>query len=167
MPMVCRYPLNLSGNWGYEKTLKRENFYSHYLNCHKQSTVNIFVDASVRNGSVAIAAVQSTESLTLALDPTTSSRNAELTAILLGLFLVKNCDYDKFTIFSDYYFGLVAIESQDRSNELVNKILNFVENFKNNETRPKYVSFCHVPAHVGVTGNERADEMAKNKTKKI
>ena len=48
MPMVCRYPLNLSGNWGYEKTLKRENFYSHYLNCHKQSTVNIFVDASVK-----------------------------------------------------------------------------------------------------------------------
>jgi hypothetical protein len=83
---------------------------------------------------------------------------AELRAILLALDYVEGSHHDKFLILSDSLSSLQVIQNCNFDNPLVRVILEKCHNFN---TLGKIVSFCWVPSHTGIYGNEKADSTAK------
>ena len=67
-------------------------------------------------------------------------------------------EYSNFTIFCDSRSALQSLEVFNPDHPLVLKILQWL--FLH-QCRGNQISFCWVPAHVGVQGNERADQLAK------
>ena len=61
-------------------------------------------------------------------------------------------------IFSDSMSVLQAIESQESKNPLVNRVLQTCQKMLSNK---KFVTFCWIPSHRDITGNEDADRAAK------
>ena len=86
------------------------------------------------------------------------SITAELTAILLALEIIFTLPQPSFIVFSDSLSALTALESFSSSHPLVLSILEWLFLI---QRRGRHVEFCWVPAHVGVSGNERADRLAK------
>ena len=53
---------------------------------------------------------------------------------------------------------LQAIESQESKNPLVNRVLQACQEILSNG---KFITFCWIPSHRDITGNEHADRAAK------
>ena len=53
---------------------------------------------------------------------------------------------------------LQAIESQESKNPLVNMVLQACQEILSNG---KFITFCWIPSHWDITGNEHADRAAK------
>lgn len=84
---------------------------------------------------------------------------AELSAIVMALQIIFTLPVSSFIIYTDSRSALSALESFTSSlHPLVLSILEWLYILKG---RGYNVNFCWVPAHVGVTGNERADRLAK------
>ena len=81
-----------------------------------------------------------------------------MTALAKSLELVSNSQGRTFTIYSDSYSALLAIKQFNSNHPIVLKIQEWL--FKLS-SRNKSVHFCWVPAHVGIPGNELADQEAK------
>ena len=76
-----------------------------------------------------------------------------------SLQYVKNSQFRKFIIFSDSLSLIQTIESQNSRNSVVISILKLIaEIFELN----KIITFCWIPSHCGIPGNERADRAAKD-----
>ena len=84
---------------------------------------------------------------------------AEVEAINKALTNVKVCTRKSFVIFSDSMSVLQAIESQESKNPLVNRVLQACQEILSNG---KFITFCWIPSHKDITGNERADRGAKD-----
>ena len=54
---------------------------------------------------------------------------------------------------------LQAIESQESKNPLVNRVLQACQEILSNG---KFITFCWIPSHRYITGNEHADRAAKD-----
>ena len=54
---------------------------------------------------------------------------------------------------------LQAIESQESKNPLVNRVLQTCQEILSNG---KFITFCWIPSHRDITGNEHADRAAKD-----
>ncbi|HMG39082.1 MAG TPA: reverse transcriptase domain-containing protein [Nitrososphaeraceae archaeon] len=86
---------------------------------------------------------------------------AELTAIVETILWILNCEcYNncEFAIFSDSLSVLTSIEqgySQSRP-ALLNDLLSHMSKLNNNQVR-----FIWIPSHIDLTGNDRADTLAK------
>ena len=65
----------------------------------------------------------------------------------------------RFVIFSDSMSVLQAIESQESKNPLVNRVLQACQEIISNG---KSFTFCWIPSHRDITGNEHADRAAKD-----
>lgn len=118
----------------------------------------VYTDGSKSDAGVGFGAVFPDAERSGSLNESASIFTAELYAILIVLkeILIRN---DKnFVIYSDSLSALQALNFNS-THPLVLEILEwiFLLNRKN-----KMIKFCWVPAHVGVTGNERVDEIAKN-----
>ena len=61
-------------------------------------------------------------------------------------------------MFSDSMSVLQAIESQESENPLVNRVLQACQEILSNG---KFITFCWIPSHRDITGNEHADRAAK------
>ena len=83
---------------------------------------------------------------------------AELFGILCALKEIVKMKEVNFVIFSDSRSVLQVVESFNPLNPLVLDILEWLFLI---EQRGQTVSFCWVPVHVGVQGNELADNLAK------
>ncbi|KAK3883722.1 hypothetical protein Pcinc_011979 [Petrolisthes cinctipes] len=83
---------------------------------------------------------------------------AELSAILYALQVTFTLPQPSFTIFSDSCSALQALCNFNSTHPLVLAILEWLVLLGR---RGRKVTFCWVPAHVGVDGNERADALAK------
>ena len=84
---------------------------------------------------------------------------AEVEAINKAITYVKVSSRKSFVIFSDGMSVLEAIESQESKNPLVNKILQTCKEILSGN---KYITFCWIPSHRDITGNEDADRAAKD-----
>ena len=86
---------------------------------------------------------------------------AELVAINKALILVKQKGLSKVVIFSDSLSGLMVIKSESSNSypELIYEIW-----YKLNElTQVEFnISLVWIPAHIGIYGNEQADQLAKS-----
>ena len=66
---------------------------------------------------------------------------------------------ERFVIFSDSMSVLQAIESQESKNPLVNRVLQTCQSILSGN---KYITFCWIPSHRDIRGNEDADRAAKD-----
>ena len=84
---------------------------------------------------------------------------AEVEAINKALTYVNVFSRKSFVIFSDSLSVLQAIESQESKNPLVNRVLQTCQKISSNG---KFITFCWIPSHRDITGNEHADRAAKD-----
>ena len=84
---------------------------------------------------------------------------AEVEAIDKALAYVNVFSMKKFVIVSDSMSVLQAIESQESTNPLVNRVLQTCPEILSNG---KFITFCWIPSHRDITGNEHADRAAKD-----
>ena len=98
-------------------------------------------------------------SLSDRIEDDSSIFTAELEAIDAALDLISECkDHKKFVIFSDSKSALESIQNQISKNPLVIHILDRLQLLKNSSYS---IKFCWIPSHVGIRGNEKADQKAK------
>ena len=85
---------------------------------------------------------------------------AEATAITLALDYYRYMDpvQHDVVVYSDSMSCLQAIEGEDTENPLICHIMNLLWALSDKGTR---VSFCWVPSHCGIEGNEIVDQLAK------
>ena len=84
--------------------------------------------------------------------------SAEVKAIDLALDLVEQSDSTRFIIFSDSLSSLQALHNQKLENPSVCNVLERISHL----VEFKRIVFCWLPGHMGIRGNEKADETAKS-----
>ena len=134
----------------------KSQFYSYLSN--DVDSFHIYTDGSKDNGSVAAAAVCTGKTLSCRLPSTSSIFSAEAVAILLALDIIESANHKSFKIFSDSMSCLQAIKYQKLKNPTILKIL---EKCHYLHLTQKTITFCWLPSHVGIRGNENADMAAK------
>ena len=84
---------------------------------------------------------------------------AVVEAVNKALTYVYVSSRKSFVIFSDSMSVLKAIKSQESKNPLVNRVLQTCQEILSNG---KFITFCWIPSHRDITGNEHADRAAKD-----
>ena len=84
--------------------------------------------------------------------------SAEIQAIGLAVQLIRRRSETRFVIFSDSYSVLCKLRSNNYYHPVLRKVQHDLHELRLNG---KTVSFCWVPGHIGIRGNERADIAAK------
>ena len=80
-------------------------------------------------------------------------------ALIDALKIIEESRRKKFIIFADSLSCIQAIENEDLSNTLIQKFLiDHTELLK----KRKQVDLCWIPSHIGIAGNEKADQAAKS-----
>ena len=87
-----------------------------------------------------------------------SIKAAELQAIHLALDMIRNSTDAKFLICSDSSSAIQSLTNHKVTNPLVTSILNEISSL---ELTGKEIVLLWTPSHVGISGNERADQKAK------
>ena len=156
LPFVtfCRYFSSLKKN--FSDVELRNTFLSH-AEIHENSNF-IFTDGSKSDAGVGFGVHLDNFNQKGALPVIASTYTAELHGILKALEVVASHSESNFTIFCDSRSVLESLENFNSSHPLILKILEWLFLLKR---RGREVSFCWVPAHVGVHGNEEADRLAK------
>lgn len=134
-----------------------------------RGALRIFTDASVDRGAGTSAAAFCIPSLNVewaeAMHGTPSSRDAELLAIQSALTVVQMIDREPgpVVIISDSRAALQTITNCYEEHPVALRILRIVKELHRKGTS---VALQWVPSHKGVRGNERADTLAKQATKR-
>ena len=116
----------------------------------------IFTDGSKVGQKVGAAAIIPPHTLQQRLPDNSSIFSAETRAILMALSHISTQSPQQDSIiFSDSQSVLIAIASSSNDNPLIADILLHLHNISTN------VIFCWVPSHIGIQGNELADQAAK------
>jgi len=120
---------------------------------------HIYTDGSKEGPHVAAAMVYKRTSVQCRLPDNSSIFSAEAKAILLALAFIESFHSSKFIIFSDSLSCLQAIHCTKWTNPFIQAIL---EKCHFLSLAHKEVNFFWLPSHVGISGNERADNAAKS-----
>ena len=123
-----------------------------------RGSVFIFTDGSKSNAGVGFGAVSKDFNRYGALPKCASIFTAELHAILIALKQIVSLSERRFVIFSDSRSALQALEMYNSLHPLIMEILEWMILARR---KGKEITFCWIPAHVGIVGNEKADELAK------
>nr|XP_029719211.1 uncharacterized protein LOC115261527 [Aedes albopictus] len=121
----------------------------------------IFTDASKMATGTAIAVFDETDSNNITESINTNFTNAELFGILKALELIKRKGYRKAVIFTDSMSACEMIRNGRTvdNNYLIGEIY---KDFLNNTENSIKVQW--IPSHIGIHGNEVADQLAVAKT---
>ena len=120
---------------------------------------HIYTDGSKVETKVASAYVCPYGTRCYRLGDGCSNFTAEVEAINKALTYVKVSTGKSFVIFSHSMSVLQAIESQESKNPLVNRVLQACREILSNG---KFITFCWLPSHRDIRGNEDADRAAKD-----
>ena len=120
--------------------------------------VPIYTDGSKDNERVGYGVHTPSRNLSGRLHPKASIFTAEATALLKAVEWMENHKDSKFTVFSDSKSCLQAILHHMPVNPLIRDIQKKTFDLKG---KNKDVLFCWLPSHIGIEGNEEADEAAK------
>ncbi|XP_018020252.1 uncharacterized protein LOC108676647 [Hyalella azteca] len=111
------------------------------------------------NGAVGCAAAAGAAVVSRRLSSSSSIFAAELVGVSCALSLIDQLPGDDFTIFVDSKSMVQALRAYNSRHPIVREILTGLLRLAGTG---RAVSVCWVPGHVGVRGNERADEAAVN-----
>jgi len=100
-----------------------------------------------------------TRSFSLPLHTTVYS--SELVAIHKALSFIEVCEGNHYVIFSDSLSSILALSAFNPSHPFIQDILVLLTSL---DRAGKSIVFCWIPAHVGIAGNEKADQAAKRAT---
>ena len=122
----------------------------------------IYTDGSKTDNRVAAAATSDGLSAQVRLPGNGSIFTAELQALKMSFNIVKNCHGDHFIIFTDSS-SLQDLDGNNCDHPFIQDILKL---FNYCCSVNKKVVLAWVPSHVGIKGNEKADQLAKHAFKK-
>jgi ribonuclease HI len=117
----------------------------------------IYTDGSKTENAVASAVVTTEKTVSKAYNKNLSIFSAEIRALELALNEIDKSEDEKHIIYSDSKSALQALEDRWTTNPLLRRVLELHTNIR----KSKLVIFCWVPSHVGIKGNEAADQAAK------
>ena len=118
---------------------------------------NIYTDASKTNLGTAAAVVTSTKTIKFRLSNLTSIFTAELYAILQALMYIQETSNASSLILSDSLSAINALKSPHFRNPLIQKVYRTLHSI---QTAGRKVFFIWIPSHIGIDGNELADDAA-------
>ena len=122
------------------------------------NAVPIFTDGSRSDAGVGFGVVFPTFERSGRLPNSASIFTAELHGILAAVKETLLIDENAFVIYCDSKSVLDSLQQYNSVHPLVQDILEWLFLAKR---RGRNIEFCWVPAHVGVLGNERADQLAR------
>ena len=125
--------------------------------CRYRGFDAIYTDGSKTADGVGFAAVGESSNTQGSLPPAASIFTAELHAILAAVKMARASRSNSVVIYSDSRSALQAVYSLDSPNPVVREIQDRLAA----ASACMKITLCWVPAHVGVRGNERADQRAK------
>ena len=122
-----------------------------------QNYTAIYTDGSKTQNGVGAAAISQGQVKTISLPREANILSAELYAIKMANDFIPLANSSKFVIFSD---SRSAIESLNTRNHhpLVKEIVHSLDILHG---RGITVEYCWIPSHIGIEGNEKADQKAK------
>ena len=129
------------------------------------NTSHIYTDGSILQEAVGYGVVYGhdfKDAAKAALPREASIFTAELSAILKALSIIRNSIPLSWTVFSDSQAAIQAIAHPNPKHPLVRSIQSLLIELQNLN---KKISFCKVPSHVGVRGNEAADKAVNDAQK--
>ncbi|XP_076039458.1 uncharacterized protein LOC143024529 [Oratosquilla oratoria] len=144
----------------YQLDAEIKGLFLEHITEHLDSTF-VFTGGSKTDAGVGYGVFSDNHSCRGALPITASNFTAELFGILTALEHIITQQTSNFTIFCDSICALQAIEIFSDDNPLTIKISHWVFLL---QCRGITISFCWVPAHVHIYGNEKADQLAKSAT---
>ena len=134
------------------------NIFHHHKLSHHSREFHIYTDGSKDEENVGCAAVGIGREITRKLHPASSIFTAELWAIYCAIDIIKTSTFSSFVVFVDSRSVLETISQFNKTHPIVTMIIQDVVEL---EESGKSLTFCWCPAHVGIMGNEKADEQAK------
>jgi ribonuclease HI len=135
----------------------RSLFLDHINTCHRRC-MHIYTDGSKDDSRVGCAAVSDAARSSLRLHSYSSIFTAELYGILCAIAIARESTNMEICIFSDSLSAIQAILCYNSPHPLVTTIHRWLIRL---HTRQKTITFCWVPGHVKITGNEAADELSR------
>jgi ribonuclease HI len=124
-----------------------------YLNYEK-----MYTDGSKCDAGVGAAVVYGETTVPATLPTEASIFSAELYAICMALKLINRSEKRNFVVFSDSRSVLMAIMNIRTLHPIIRGVIHTVHDLTN--VQRKIISFCWLPGHVGIKGNELADKAA-------
>ena len=118
----------------------------------------LYTDGSKREIGVGAAVVWGRGVKRATLPSEASIYSAEMHAIDMAIKIVTAEPLEKYVIFSDSASVLRSLSDTRTTHPIARRLLHEI-NILHNETN-KRVTFCWIPSHVGIEGNEKADRAA-------
>ena len=145
-----------------DNELKMKTLAQEHISAQQHEAIQIFTDGSKINEKVGGAYYDQNSDQTACFRITDNNTiyTAELIAIEEALKYIEDNEHSHFIIYSDSLSAVESLEvgsSLSRPN-LINRILNKYAEVK---VKGKQVEFHWIPSHIGIRGNDRADELAK------
>ena len=120
--------------------------------------ISLYTDGSKKGTSVSSAVICKKYEVSARIPDKASVYTAEINAILLALDIITASNRKKFIIFSDSLSVLQALDSGKTDHPFLLKAITQLTELHQNQYN---IVFCWVPSHMGLSGNDRADLVAK------
>ena len=133
--------------------------FQHHQDTHHRNETKIYTDGSKSEAGTAFSCILPTIQVGRRIPSASSIFSAELLAIKHALAVTAGSNYTNIVIHSDSKSSLQAIGNQFTKHPIVNDIHSYLRMLCR---RGIEICFCWVPSHIGVAGNEAADQKAKS-----
>ena len=149
---------------GIKKTVKSsmpanviKNMFNNHISEEHQE-MQIYTDGSKGEEGVGYGVILPDKTISRRLPEAASIYTAELQAILYSVAYLMRSRQNEFAIYCDSRSAITSITDPFSKHPIVVEIHRWLDLLRG---QGKTVKFCWVPAHVGVAGNEAADDAAK------
>ena len=123
----------------------------------------IFTDGSRSAAGVGSAYYSSSSSASASLPRYASIFSAELHALYMAVSAVQSSFVRKCLVLSDSCSVLLSLANPRSRHPIVRKLIHLVDTIRRSR---REIKFCWIPSHVGILGNERADQAAVRASKR-
>lgn len=155
LPSVCDFTLTQSQ----KKQTPHEHILQEYLALNEKYAEHsaFYTDGSKTAGYVGSAVIQGNWEKTVRLPQCASIFTAECYAVSVAVEKIINENIENSIIYTDSLSVLTALQPRNAITPLIGNILH---NIRRATSQGHNIKFCWVPSHVGISGNEKADECA-------